>query len=200
MLEKFRSPKFKKAQSFVELALLMPILLMMFSGLIEFGFLLNRYLDLLDGSREAARFASDATPFLPNSYTDDPSFYNNAATLVDQTIAPITLNASTDDVIISAFGVGGGQVLSRFPNTLGSPSISGQYRRYGNHTSKFSNADIQSRLVSTAPGTGVILVEVFYAYDQVLKLPWITAFVPDPIQVHVYSIMPLVSVEPTPTP
>ncbi len=200
MLGLIRSPKFKKAQSFVELAILLPILLMMFSGLVEFGFLLNHYLDLLDGTREAARFASDASPFLQGTYTDDPNFYKNAAALVDQTIAPLTLNSDTDDVIISAFGVGGGRVLSRFPKALGSPSLSGEWRRWGNHTSEFSNTDIQSRLVSGAPSTGIVLVEIFYSYNQVLKLPWITAFVPDPIPVHVYSIMPLVSAEPTPYP
>lgn len=200
MLGFIRGPKFKKAQSFVELAILLPILLMMFSGLVEFGFLLNHYLDLLDGTREAARFASDASPFIQGTYTDDPNFYKNAAALVDQTIAPLTLNSDTDDIIISTFGVGGGRVLSRFPKSLGSPSLSGEWRRWGNHTSEFSNTEIQSRLVSGAPSTGIVLVEIFYSYNQVLKLPWITAFVPDPIPVHVYSIMPLVSAEPTPYP
>lgn len=178
----------------------MPILLMMFSGLIEFGFLLNHYLDLLDGTREAARFASDTSPFTSGSYADDPIFYTNAASLVDDVIAPLQLNPTTDDIVISVLGVGGGRVLSRFPKTLSSPSLTGEWRRYGNHTSEFSNADIRSRLVSNAPNTGLVLVEVFYDYEQVLKLPWITAFVPDPIQVHVYSIMPLVSAEPTPYP
>lgn len=200
MLEKLTSPKFKKAQSFVELAILLPILLMMFSGLVEFGFLMNHYLDLLDGTREAARFASDASPFVQGSYTDDPNFYKDVAALVDQTIAPLTLNPDTDDIIISAFGVGGGQVRSRFPKSLSSPSLPGEWRRWGNHTSDFSNAEIQSRLVSGAPSTGLVLVEIFYSYNQILKLPWITAFVPDPIQIHVYSIMPLVSAEPTPYP
>ena len=200
MLDKLRSPRIKKAQSFLELAILMPILLMMLSGLVEFGFLLNHYLDLLDGTREAARFVSDASPFISGSYADDPVFYNNAASLVDDVVAPLQLNPATDDIVISVIGVGGGRVLSRFPRTLSSPSLSGEWRRYGNHTSEFSNADIRSRLVSNAPNTGLVLVEVFYAYHQVLKLPWITAFVPDPIQIHVYSIMPAVSAEPTPYP
>jgi hypothetical protein len=200
VLEKLRSPRIKKAQSFIELAILMPILLMMLSGLIEFGFLLNHYLDLLDGTREAARFASDASPFASGSFSDDPTFYTNAAKLVDDVIAPLQLNPTTDDIVISVFGVGGGRVLSRLPRTLGSPSLPGEWRRFGNHTSDFSNGDIKNRLVSNAPNTGLVLVEVFYAYHQVLKLPWITAFVPDPIQIHVYSIMPAVSAEPTPYP
>jgi hypothetical protein len=202
MLDKLRSPRIKKAQSFIELAILMPILLMMLSGLIEFGFLLNHYLDLLDGTREAARFVSDASPFIQGSNIEDPNtiFYTNAASMVKEVIAPLKLKSTTDDVVISVFGIGGGRVLNRFPQVSALTSIPGEWRLYGNHISEFSNADIRSRLVSNAPNTGLVLVEVFYDYDQVLKLPWITAFVPDPIQVHVYSIMPLVSAEPNPYP
>ena len=46
----------------------------------------------------------------------------------------------------------------------------------------------------------MVLVEVFYDYHMVLALPWITAFVPDTMTLHAYSIMPNVNVEPTPTP
>jgi Flp pilus assembly protein TadG len=44
-----------RAQSLVETALLLPVLLLILSGLIEFGFLLNRYLILLDAVRNVAR-------------------------------------------------------------------------------------------------------------------------------------------------
>ena len=43
----------------VELALLFPLLLILLSGLIEFGFILNEYLSVMDAARNAARFASD---------------------------------------------------------------------------------------------------------------------------------------------
>ena len=49
-----------RAQSLVETAILLPFLLLILSGLIEFGFLLNRYLVLLDAVRNAARFSSDS--------------------------------------------------------------------------------------------------------------------------------------------
>ena len=42
--------------------MLLPVLLIMISGLIEFGIMLNYYLDLIDAAREAARWASDADP------------------------------------------------------------------------------------------------------------------------------------------
>lgn len=185
--------KLARGQGLVELALVFPVLLIMLSGLLEFGFVLNEYLDLLDGAREAARFASDAEPFITPG-VDDPTFYTNAAMLAEQTMSPLTLDPTQDDVVISVFSVDGGGVSARYP------SPGGQWQLHGNDTSKFSNGDINARLQALSPNTGIVLVEVFYAYNQKFKLPWITVFVPDPIEVHTFTIMPLVAAEPTATP
>jgi TadE-like protein len=200
-------------QSLVEFAILLPLVLLMLSGLIEFGIMLNYYLDVIDAAREAARFAADADPIRDSAgnYIDpNPQFY----TLV-QTLAMQSLKAGSDnridwlpphncatrhgDIVISAFGVmqnGGSPIVSgRFPS--GSPlglSLCGHY------TSKFTTAQIQAKLDPAAPTTGLVLVEIFYDYQQTLALPWITAFVPNPIHLHAYSIMPNANVEPTPTP
>ncbi len=56
-------PKTQRGQSFTELALILPILLLLLAGLVEVGFFINRYLDALDLTREAARFASNRDPF-----------------------------------------------------------------------------------------------------------------------------------------
>ena len=53
-----------KGQSFIELALLMSTLLLLVVGLIEFGNMLNQYINLVDGAREGARFGSNTDPFL----------------------------------------------------------------------------------------------------------------------------------------
>ncbi len=213
-----------KGQSFVEVAILFPVLLILLSGVVEYGFVLNQYLNLLDGVREAARFASDGNPFQrdPSNtncsaslgpVTDD--FYNQAACLAMQVARPLVLDSGTDDVVISAFGIDEGVITERYPivpNDPPSPGVPssetpGEWHMYGYgglcdpdnptcHPSRFSNAEIEGRLSGTAPNTGIILVEVFYDYDQILKLPWITVFVPDPMRLHVYSIMPLVAAEP----
>ncbi len=198
-------------QGLVEFTLMFPVLLIMLSGLMEFGFLLNEYLDVLDGAREAARFVSDADPFslTPTCDTspqyENPIFYTNAATLAQNTMAPLALDPARDDIIISVFSIGGGAsptVHARFPQDGCLTSTAGQWHLYNNgmHTSSFSNADVVARLKTNAPNTGIVLVEVFFAYDQKFKLPWITAFVPDPIQVRSFTMMPLVAAEPTPTP
>ncbi len=43
-----------QGQSMVELALLFPLLLILLSGVIEFGFILNQYLTVMDAARNAA--------------------------------------------------------------------------------------------------------------------------------------------------
>jgi hypothetical protein len=48
----------EKGQSLVEMALIMPILLLMFIGVLEVGWALRGYLTLLNVSREAARFVA----------------------------------------------------------------------------------------------------------------------------------------------
>jgi len=51
----------------------------------------------------------------------------------------------------------------------------------------------------TAPDVSVSLVEIFYNYPQTLKFPIFEAFIPDPIPVYTYAIMPIKNVTP-PTP
>jgi len=51
--------KRSRGQSIVEFALMAPILLILLTGLFEFGFLFTQYLAVLDAARNAARFSSD---------------------------------------------------------------------------------------------------------------------------------------------
>lgn len=53
---------------------------------------------------------------------------------------------------------------------------------------------------ANGPESGVLLVEVYYNYAQILKLPVFEQVIPDPILVYNYAVMPLSSAEPTPTP
>ncbi|MDF1500811.1 MAG: TadE/TadG family type IV pilus assembly protein [Anaerolineales bacterium] len=209
-----KTKKKSRGQSIVEFMVLLPVLLMMLSGLIEFGFLLNYYLDVIDAAREAARFAANDDP-LHNDATgvyQDPNcqFYLRTQTVTEQSLnigsgGQISLNPASDDIIISAFSVLGGTVDKRYPViTTGCPAlnvVSGAVSRYANHTTGLdTTGDIEAKLNPGAPNTGMVSVEIYYDYYMVLGLPWIRAFVPDPVTLWAYSIMPNVNVEPTPTP
>lgn len=203
MLSVFRGKvhKSEKGQSFVELSLVVIFLMIFVAGIVEFGFMLNNYLNLVDASREAVRYSADSDPFVRDdngNFVYDSNgnkvvnnlFFDQTVTLTRDVLAPVKLDASVgDDIVISFFSVGNG-VFIRYP--LGTQGWSAN----STQVSKLSNAEIQSRVDNTAPPTGVLLVEIFYHYNQVLKLPIFTAFVRDPMPVYVYAIMPLTAAEP----
>jgi len=65
----------------------------------------------------------------------------------------------------------------------------------------FTNAEIQAMFQAGAPtNKGLVIVELYYCYHQVLNLPILSDFIPNPIRVHAYLIMPAFEAIPTPTP
>ena len=209
-----RNSRKNRGQSLVELTIMLPLLLIMISGLVEMGFMLNYYLDVIDAARETARFSanddpiradSDGSPLYPN-----PNFYARSYSLAKESLKsgsdgridwdpspapPLPCDPVNGDVVVSAFGVLGNAVDGRYP--VGAPS--GQ-SMCGNYSSKFSYG-IGDPIYQTASiNSGLVAVEIFYEYNQILGLPWITAFVPDPVTLYAYSFMPNINVEPTSTP
>lgn len=247
--------KGQRGQGLIETALLFPVILIVLSGLVEFGFLLNEYLALQDSVRNSARFQSDGMYFMRDNVSlpappPDPDdretfdwlaldpvcanngtqdFYRQAACLVAQELQQdrpqivLDFTNGRDDIIVSAFSIAQEycQIPATYPpnpRTFPNPGVSCVTRRhpteYGeagwsaaqdstgnrNQSSRLTAEDINARLANQAPSTGLVVVEVFYDYDQKLDLPWVRAFLSDPVMLHNYTIMPLVSAEPTPTP
>jgi hypothetical protein len=274
----------RRGQSLVELALAMPVLLIMLSGLLEFGFALNQYLNALDAAREGARFAADGDPTkrdVDNTVgsptygqvvyigdcTQTSDYYHLASCVAQNTMAPVPLNPATDDIVISVFRVLNGNVFGRWPYCGGQgnaydatnpncpndppylanhswPETQGEWHQWGRgdqcgdpspdsldqtgqgirhngcdgnppvpgttgystcnpqtdftcNPSRFTMSQVQALLDPHAPNTAVVVVEVFYNYNMILKLPWITAFVPDPERLHSYTIIPVPAAEPS---
>jgi hypothetical protein len=193
-------PHKSKAQSLVEFAIALPVLLLLLSGVVEFGFALNYYLSLLDATRESARYYSNFDPF--DEFGDDEmSFYEGAAGLALYNLDPTTLDPSyegriialdqtSDEIIVTVYAKSSTEVVS-YPT-------SGSFRAFSNDSveSLFTVEEIESRFESDSPNAGVLVVEIYYNYHQVMALPWLAAFVPDPLPLRAYTIMPLVSAEP----
>lgn len=208
----------RRGQSLVEFTILLPVLLMMLSGLIEFGFMLNSYLDLIDAAREAARFAANddptvgvpTDPYIPPTQVNfwHRAFLNSRSSLFTASDARINWAPTSvidctsveGDVVVSAFSVQGTTVDKRWPLGYGDNGAS----NCGNYFSKLTIAQVNALLGGAAtpfpPNSGFVLVEIYYEYKMILGLPWITAFVPDPIVLYAYTIMPNTNVEPTPAP
>lgn len=193
-------------QSLVEVAIAFPVLIMLFTGVVEFGFILNFYLSLLDATRESARYWSNDDPFLADGVTDDDSFYYETAYDVQKILDPgiedltyqgrrIALDPTKDDVIVSVYGAEGGDTIlwrdagpyHLFP----SPGDTN-----GHYPSAFTEAVIENARVTDAPNAGLLVVELHYNYHHVLNLPWMTAWIPNPLHLVAYTIMPIRSGEP----
>lgn len=188
-----------KAQSLVEFAIALPVLLILLTGVVEFGFALNIYLSLMDASREAARFFSDQQPYevVGGSYVDNNAFYTGAfdrvrINLDPQLIQPsyvgrrIPLDPAMDDVIVVVY-------TKHTNSSTGVTSIiqhpnGGPRRLYGNHALFNTEAKLSPSFISGAPDAGILVVEVVYTYHHVLQLPWLAPL--DPMTMRAYTIMP----------
>ena len=212
-----------KGQSLVELTLVLVILLSLLTGMVEFGNLLNQYITVTDAAREGARFASNDDPFIrendpancpsaPTTFCIRQQFFTNVDQIVEGNflsdgvtrdpkakgaLSPILLRPEEgEDVVVSFFSIHDGSPL-RFPSSENGWSYY-KSKGFSGQPSYFSTSDLESRIVDpTAPDTGMVVVEIYYHYDQILKF-WGIFGIPDPISVHAYSIMPLSAAEPTP--
>jgi hypothetical protein len=270
MLQKLRAILFQirsrgagsRGQSFLELALVLPILLLILMGLVEISIFIGRYLDVLDLTREAARFASVRDPFDTNapvdfncSTVDRFSFYYDTACIMSplQTQACLdaddpfcnglnaylNLNPETDDVVISVFTVEGANIVSdthpksgdgassatdeggqtthfwALSDTSwgGGPGTENWSKDCEGETARthpyFTQTHVQDVVRPSGSGTlrptappskGYVAVEIYFCHDQALALPVFTIFVPNPLMIHAYTIMPIPAAAPTPTP
>jgi hypothetical protein len=238
--------KSKKAQSFVEFALVLPILLIILLGVVELTLFIGSYINLVDLTREAARFASNRDPFAlasagdrdcstPNSFNFDydtacifsPLAGSASCSAGDPFCngfnSTLPIKSAEDDILISVFtetGVnqGGTIVPSITGNDHPNPWVwsnhdldlthNDNWLRDCNRLSTpeaanpvFTAAAMQSYLNNTAmPNKGFVVVEVIYCYHQVLDIPLISQFLPNPMKIHTYTVMPLPAAQPTPTP
>jgi hypothetical protein len=214
-------------QSLVELSLIVPLVLIMLVGMIEVGFLIFNYLNAMDLTREAARFAStrnfqNATPGTigATDCTDSTLDYykDTACFFVDPSLNPnLPLDpARFDDATISVFTVVSGTVATvsdRWPKPPIDPDNDGVWSLYSNNWKKdcqgnevlseptFTDDEVEAMFLSSAPkAKGIVLVEVFICYDQMIYIPFISEYIGSPFRIHTYSFMPAPEAIPTPTP
>jgi len=149
--KKFRSSGNSSGQSFVELAIVLPLLLFLLIAFVEVGAVIYNYLSLLDVVREAARFAADRDPEVlngdmsnyPQSACEDDAlhYYLDTACVVIGTNfnQDITLDPSRDDLTISIFTIAGDHVTDRKPN-----DGDGVWSLYGDNWTKNCDGTLDS--------------------------------------------------------
>ena len=211
-------------QSLVELALILPLILLMLAGMVEVAFGMFAYLTALDLTREAARFASvrNYDELNPTDELHPAAYVLNAASACNDTILHYyydsacfftdpDLNpflefeaAKYDDVVITVFTVANNQVSDRHPDPVWS-LWNDNWKKdcQGNEVITdpfFTNNYLESRFVADAPTErGVVTVEAYVCYDLIMHLPFISNFIPSPFRIHAYTVMPAPEAIPTPT-
>lgn len=232
----------KRGQSFVELALILPVLIIMLAGMTEVAFFVGRYLDALDLTREAARFASvrDYNATLPSGQYDCSNanafdFYYDTACIFSPPASSsscvdpqfcngfnpyLLMDLAHDDIVITAFTTNYNPADGKIEVSATHPAVNGwafstntgngtdnwKYDCLGHQTETtpyYTAAQVNSMLVQDSTITankGFVAVEFYYCYHQVLDLPIISNIIPNPARIHVYTVMPLPSAQPTPTP
>jgi hypothetical protein len=216
-IRKFNSRKKTAGQSFIELAIMIPLLLFMLTGLVEIAFVMFTYMTVTDLTREAARFASirdyrelvlDSTPAAACTDNSLHYFYDTACFFTDPKLnSSIDFRANKfDDVVITVFTIANNHVTNRHPSSGYWSLYSDNWKKdcQGNvvtNTPFFSNARIESDFLPNAPtDRGLVVVEAYVCQKLILNLPLVTQFLTDPYRIHVYTVMPAPEGLPTPTP
>jgi Flp pilus assembly protein TadG len=105
----------RKGQSLVETALILPIIILILTGIIDFGLLFNNYLVITNASREAARKAAVGATDMELNILVSNMTSNLEQTKLTTTIYPAqALRKKGDEVVVSI----------EYDNTLLTPIIS----------------------------------------------------------------------------
>ncbi|GAP09401.1 hypothetical protein BECAL_00545 [Bellilinea caldifistulae] len=183
-----------RAQSFIELALVLPVLFIILLGVVEIAIFIGRYLDVLDLTREVARQAAREERFLsPSTFFSETDSY--LAEPPNGLNSYITMNASTDDMVVSVFDLrGSGERIMHVwsgANENYKKDCQGNVVRAEPH---FTLSEVMA-IGSPDVNEGMVAVEIFYCHQLVLNIPLITSFIPNPVQIHAYTIFPFPAIK-----
>lgn len=169
-----RNVKRNKGQSIVEVALTLPLLVLLLAGLVETAFIARNYLMLLEIGREAARLGARGESLFDN---------DEILTLVRHKLAQENASSQLVDVIILRADVGPGKQLNEYKTSsmLGS-----------DEPAQLSPNTLLNRLNGADPHSRLIGVEIYFDHQSVLGFPLVSDIFPDPFTLHTYSIMRLV--------
>ncbi len=202
-------------QSLVEFGITLPVLILLFTGMVEFGFMLNTYLSLQDAIRTSARRYSLENPQIKvnGAVVDDPTFYQGAADAVVNDLMPsvdtaarqVFVDPTRDNVLISVITISVDEAPD--PDVIDSiirhPNNSQFFKLYNDTSPATQYSDTKITETVTANGgvpvdAGLLIIEVFYSYEGVLHLPWTEPFFSEanPSMLYASTIMPLVSAKP----
>jgi hypothetical protein len=170
-----RNRRQQQGQSMVELALVLPLLVLIFVGMVEIVFAARTYLVLLEASREGARVGARGSADFDN---------DEIRTLVEQDLSRegYTTSNGLAEIIIVRANVGPNQVVNSYEmeKMLGS-----------GRPTQITQSVLLSRLRPGDPRSRLVAVEIYYDHQPLVNFPVLSDIFPDPLTLHTYSIMRL---------
>ncbi|MFZ2096259.1 MAG: TadE/TadG family type IV pilus assembly protein [Anaerolineales bacterium] len=160
-----------RGQSIIELALVLPVLVLLIVGMVEAVLICRTYLALLDSSYQGAHLGSQGLFRYDN---------NEIYTLVTQKLTEEGCNTSElVDVIITRANLVGGKGIQDYQVV----NMKGSGRE-----SIFNPTIIGNRLRGTDPSGRIIIVEIVYDHILLFDYPFTEKLFPNPFPLVSYSI------------
>lgn len=200
-----------QAQSLVEFAITLPLLILLFTGMVEFGFMLNTYLSVQDAVRSTARRFSTINPFDENGDIDS-TFYESAAAYAIDQLAPagdpdsrqIVLELDRDNILISLIGVEVDETTDPDSIVTIERFFTAEYYKHFDDTDPptlYPDSSIEEFLTANdaePSDSGLFIIEIYYGYEGTLNLPWTRPFFSpdDPSMLYVSAVMPTIYAKP----
>lgn len=197
-----------RGQSLVEMTLLLPVLFLMFAGLIELGFAFYNYLTVVNSAREGARYGAK----MPE-YTDDQVYavtVTAAKTLpefiLEQEGSPI--NPERASVIITRLNApipdsgDDYEYYIQSQQAFGKAAMAEEDQTPPIHRSQITEAtlstiadEVESALggITFQQDAQFLVAEVIYDHSQVIGLFQIGEIIPDPLAVSSMTLMRIIA-------
>ena len=192
-------------QSLIEFTIFLPIFIVLIAALANLGFWFVERMQVLDATREGARYGTDGDPENYKEeinahsplYTMDikidcdteTDFYAVIACYSESLLSyggiDLENDNGFDDVVVSAYTIVNGRAKYYFPEDTPSG-----WSWTGNQVSKYDVTLIDESVEDDVPISGIVIVEVYKLHHQKFCIPIFSAFVPCDIPMYAYSIFP----------
>jgi hypothetical protein len=173
-----------RGQSLIEFALALPVLLILFLGLIELAMAMRAQLVLTNANREAARFASHG------AFTDEQVVERALFAFAEQLPVELSGPEANTGIIITRFHIpsGGGEPTYEGPYITGTLTYTNDGGQVIDTPSQIDPASYALQLKEQNEDfittNDVVLVETYYHHNQILHAPLVEWVFPEPIVLY----------------
>jgi hypothetical protein len=180
-----------EGQGLVEMALALPVLLILFLGLIELAIALRAHLVLVNANREATRFGSRG------SFTDEQIAERALVSFADQLPAETLGPKANTQIIITHFHLPEDKAEQATYTTYTTGTLTATSKidpDVYKLVLKAKNDQFNEELVVPHPDAvidahDVVVVEIFYYHNQVLHAPLVEWVFPEPMVLYAWTTM-----------